>query len=913
MIYSAEKTAAKNFSLFPLASLAVSFSGGILAASLLDISFKIWLVLLLVSVALTVLRLRQPQTATVFLFSAFLFLGAALFEIEKNSVASNRIQKLYDTGEINFETPLELTGVLSTEPEQAMGGAFLTVKVKKIGFRQIEQNSAGSVRLFVALSSEEANKDYENLELRYGAGVKILTTLSREDRFRNPGMTEFREILANKNLDAAGSLKSPLQIERLDDAVVFLPLAALYDWRQNLITQFRRNFSASTSGVLIASMLGNRHFLSQETAERFRVGGTFHILVISGLHITFIGVWVAWLVGKFTKNVWAQFFIANSLLWSYSLMVGAEVPVTRAAFMFTIFHAAVLFHRRATSLNTLGAATLILLALNPSDLFDQSFQLTFVSVAAIVAFAFPFWEKMREIGAWQPSQAAPAPPSCAKWLRTLCETIFWSEKDWQKSQTRTLWKCRLFKSELAKRLEEWHLQFIWQFVFGSILVSLVVQLWLLPLMAVYFHRFSVIAIFLNLFVGVLMAIQSIAAMSVLFLAQIHFALAQPLVWLCEVLNWLMAHSVEPFSDYTWASFRLPVYSGWMRAIYFVYFIPLIALAFSLHRWNPFQLTASSEQLTRRSLVLSFLIIIQCSLFAVIVFHPFSAPRPDGRLRVDFLDVGQGDSALITTPDGTTILIDGGGRPGFSTQKIQNEDGEIEIFEPDARSIGESVVCEFLWEKGLSKVDFLIPTHADSDHIDGLNDVARNFRIEAALVGRAPETRAEFRKFYESLRKKRIPMKKVARGDALDIGGVRIEVLHPVSDSDENAGSENDHSVVLRVIFGSRSFLLTGDIEKEAERNLLVNAVNLQADVVKIGHHGSRTSSIEDFVRLTNAEFAVASVGRESPFGHPHKEVVERWKNAGAAVLTTGENGTISFSTDGKDLRLETFLGMIIKK
>jgi competence protein ComEC len=211
------------------------------------------------------------------------------------------------------------------------------------------------------------------------------------------------------------------------------------------------------------------------------------------------------------------------------------------------------------------------------------------------------------------------------------------------------------------------------------------------------------------------------------------------------------------------------------------------------------------------------------------------------------------------------------------------------------------------------VDFLIPTHADSDHIDGLNDVARNFRIEAALVGRAPETRPEFRKFYESLRKKRIPMKKVARGDALDIGGVRIEVLHPVSEADENAGSENDHSVVLRVIFGSRSFLLTGDIEKEAERNLLDNAANLQADVVKIGHHGSRTSSIEDFVRSANAEFAVASVGRESPFGHPHKEVVERWKNAGAAVLTTGENGTISFSTDGKDLRLETFLGMIIKK
>lgn len=613
-----------------------------------------------------------------------------------------------------------------------------------------------------------------------------------------------------------------------------------------------------------------------------------------------------WLVRKFTKRNGLQFVIANLLLWSYSLMVGAETPVTRAAFMFTVFHAAVLFGRRATSLNAFGAAALILLVLRPSNLFDQSFLLTFVSVAAIVGFAFPLWEKMREIGEWQPSQSSPQPPACSKWLKTLCETLFWSETKWQRDQKRNLWKCRLFKSELAKRIEKNGLQTVWQFVFGSILVSAIVQIWLAPLMIVYFHRFTLAGLILNLFVGVLIAVESLAAIAVLLVAQISESFAQPLVLLCEATNWLMTHSVAPFSNFNFASLRVPVYSGWMRAVYFVYFAPLIALAIALHRWNPFQSTVNSQQLTKRKLILVFLITANCSLLTVIVFHPFSAPFADGRLRIDFLDVGQGDSALITFPNGATMLVDGGGRPAIG-QKFVNSEGEIEPFVPDSKSIGEAVVSEFLWEKGYSKIDYLLPTHADTDHINGLNNAAKNFVVDAALIARSPFKDAEFGEFYENLQSQKIPLAQISRGQTLEIGGARIEVLFPLPDANPNSAWENNDSVVFRLTYGARSFLLTGDIEKETERHLLQQPENLHCDVVKVAHHGSRTSSTENFVRATNAKFAVISVGRSSPYGHPHKEVVERWKNAKAKVLTTGERGTISFSTDGEDLQLETFV------
>jgi competence protein ComEC len=155
-----------------------------------------------------------------------------------------------------------------------------------------------------------------------------------------------------------------------------------------------------------------------------------------------------------------------------------------------------------------------------------------------------------------------------------------------------------------------------------------------------------------------------------------------------------------------------------------------------------------------------------------------------------------------------------------------------------------------------------------------------------------------------LQKRGIERVKISRGDVLTFGDVKIEVLFPMQ-TDEI--SDNNHSVVLRVNYGDRKFLLTGDIEKETERELLQNPEFLQADVVKAAHHGSRTSSIQEFIDAAQAKIIVIPVGKHSPFGHPHGEVLERWKNAGAQILTTGERGTISISTDGKELRLETFM------
>jgi competence protein ComEC len=218
-----------------------------------------------------------------------------------------------------------------------------------------------------------------------------------------------------------------------------------------------------------------------------------------------------------------------------------------------------------------------------------------------------------------------------------------------------------------------------------------------------------------------------------------------------------------------------------------------------------------------------------------------------------------------------------------------------------------VVSEYLWSRGLDRVDYLIATHADADHVDGLNDIARNFNVQGAIVARAPADDQEFAKFATTLHEVGVPVEMIGAGDVIEVGGVAIEVLWPPPTADPVAPSRNNDSMVLRVSLGERSFLFAADVEKEAEAALVRSGVNLRADVVKIAHHGSKTSSITQFVAATRPTFAVISVGRQSIFGHPHEEVVDRWLVSGAQVMTTGEKGTISVETDGRDLTVRTFV------
>src|SRR5262249_20724629 len=245
-------------------------------------------------------------------------------------------------------------------PESSPDRLFLRVRADKFRFKQTEYDCSGTVLLTAHLADREMRQAFNALELRHGARIRVMVALDREDTFRNPGVMPFTEYLERNDFEATGVIKSPSLVERLDDETVLLPLAWLYDWREKLQQQFSARFSTETSGVLSAALLGNRYGLSQAAADRFRAGGTFHVLVISGMQISFIGALVFAGCGRFIRNRAGRFLIAVSLIWLYTIAVGGDTPVTRSALMFTLVILAPVIWRRANSLNVIGATAILL-------------------------------------------------------------------------------------------------------------------------------------------------------------------------------------------------------------------------------------------------------------------------------------------------------------------------------------------------------------------------------------------------------------------------------------------------------------------------------------------------------------------------------------------------------------------------
>jgi competence protein ComEC len=901
-----------RFASSPLLILAVALAVGITLPHYLKIQSKATLIVVLAgdtSLTITCISLMAKKLLTlaaIFLVVAFFCVGLVLSFIESRSLQPNRIAQMYDSGPIASGEPVELTGTIEGQPEPAPDSFYFTLRTEKISVKGTVRDASGTVLLLAHVREQLVREEFDALKLRHGARVRVMTMLDRDENFRNPGVLPLTEYLERRGFDATGVVKSPLLIERLDDAVVFLPLAWIYEWRERLQHEFKARFSAETAGVLEAALLGNRYNVSRDAAERFRAGGTFHVLVISGLQIAFIGGLVFLIARSLTKRKLLQFFIAATFLWAYTIAVGADVSVARAALMFTLVGFAPVVWRRSNSLNVVGGAALVLLVWQPDSLFDPSFQLTFLSVLAIVSLAVPVMQSMQRVGSWRPTRATPYPPTCVRWFRVLSEILFWSERDWKAEIEASNISYRLFKTPIAARLERWHAQKMFRYAFAAVVVSVSVQIGLLPLMVIYFHRLSIASLALNIFVGVLMAALAFVALAGLIVSHLSPWLASPLIMLAEKINWMMIHLVDPFTSLNLASIRLPHYSGWSGGIYVLYYLLLILLVVVVGQWNPLRpvLRERIEPKLFSPRRVRFAAIGFVAVLAVVVLHPLSAARPDGKLHIDFLDVGQGDSALLTMPDGTTLLVDGGGRPNINRR--DRDDGE-EAFERDTRTIGEGVVSQYLWSRGMDRVDYVLATHADADHIDGLNDVARNFKTRGAIVARTPADDEEFARFAATMKQTSVPVEMIGGGDVLHFGDVSAQVLWPPASKDESAPSRNNDSIMLLVRYGEKSLLLTGDIEKQGEAAVLSEGINLHSDIVKVAHHGSRTSSIEAFVSATHPSLAVISVGRTSMFGHPNQDVVERWRASGAEVMTTGKRGTISVVTDGRELKVSTFV------
>ena len=879
---------------------------------------------------------KNGAAATLALIVSFAAIGALLSAGERNAIAGFRLKHLFDEGTITPDDPVEITGVLLMPPEPAPGAYYLDIESEELRSRNDVLPATGCVRLMLPLADGETANEFQSLALDYGSRVRVLVRLERARSYNNPGSPDFNEFLERRGYDLKGTIKSPLLIEPLGRAPASELLRALYHMRLRMMSALDARFTPPVAGTLKAMLAGNRYFLDEQAMERLRESSTFHVISISGMHVGIIACALFALgnalgfvlrYSSLDKRRVLQALLTLFVLWCYAVMVGLAPPVTRAASMVSIGLIGPLLFRRAASINTVALAAFAMLALKPALVADPGVQLSFVAVAAIVALALPLIAKLKAIGNWRPSSRTPYPPSCAPAVKFVAEALFWNERKFNEEMRRAPVRYRVDKTRAARLLGRLRVQPLIRGAALLAVTSIAIQLSTLPLMALYFNRVAPVGILLNVVAGLLTGLMMLASAGAVILAPASLWVAAKLVWITTAAHSLLVNSIVPFADIPASTFRVAHYESPHSIIYALYFVPLILLAILIDRWRPvhhlFPVDRTAKSDTRSRLdgagSLRGLAASACLpalfLFVIAAARPVAAPQT-GKLTVHFLDVGQGDSALVVFPRGATMLVDAGGDIRFDTraegrdesaQSGKNSDsqegvGEMEPdFDGGGFPVGEAVVSRFLWSQGRTRLDYVLATHADADHIGGLSDVVKNFRVGEALVGHAPATDSGYARFASAVTRHNITLSALCAGERFDIEGVAVEVLWPPRASDPSATSRNNDSVVLRLVYGSAAILLAGDIEREAEDALLQSGVDLRADVLKVPHHGSKTSSTERFIERVQPACAVISAGERSRFGHPHAVVTERYFSRGVRLFQTGRDGMITVETDGETI------------
>ncbi|MCX5780275.1 MAG: MBL fold metallo-hydrolase [Firmicutes bacterium] len=250
----------------------------------------------------------------------------------------------------------------------------------------------------------------------------------------------------------------------------------------------------------------------------------------------------------------------------------------------------------------------------------------------------------------------------------------------------------------------------------------------------------------------------------------------------------------------------------------------------------------------------------------------------GILKVHFIDVGQGDAILVQTPAGQNLLVDAG----------ENDYGDV--------------VVKYLISQGVKDLDIVVGTHTHSDHIGGLDKVIRSFPVQAVYMPKVTQNTQSFQDVLAAVKNRGLKVTTAQAGVMIPLAGLDCRVLAPVAASYEEL---NDYSAVIRLAYGSQSFLLTGDASSVSEDQLLNSGVNLQSTVLKVGHHGSYSSSGSSFLAAVAPQFAVISLAAGNDYGYPHKVTLDRLAEAGIKIYRTDQNGTIVFSTDGNSMQVST--------
>jgi competence protein ComEC len=843
---------------------ALSYGGGVVTGFYLWRPPLWWLISAIVFFASAAYFLRRrARVAFVLGLSALVVTGALTMQVRApENPGGTEILAFADGRDLVVTAHVTKEGNLQNKGlGDAQQRLDLETEQLEIGNQNIAMRSGVRVSIYGHEARNEEGKDSSEefvatrMQLfRYGERLRFPVKLYPPHNFRNPGAFDYAGYLAENGIVALGSAKA----ETVDLLPGFAGSRAELGrtrLRRSLVEKIHVLWKADDAPLLDAMLIGENSFLGRETLTDFQRTGTYHVLVISGLKVALLALLMFWLLRRMRVNDVVASAITILLTVAYALLTDVGAPVWRATLMLALYLGARLLYRRKSILNTIGAAALALLIMDPAALLGASFQLSFLCVLVIAGIGTPLLERTTR------------PLSRA--LRSLDATGY------DAALSPPLAQFRLDLRMVAGRLQRFlgkRLPLIMLSVTTRVLlvgcefivISMVLQAGFALPMAYYFHRATLVSLPANVLAVPLTEIIMVAAILALLTSYVSLALAKfPAIiagWALHAMNgsvrWLGALRI--------ADTRVP--TPQLTVILLGAGALVLAMILSRRRCRLF--------------VAAGWAVLTLSAFWICAVPPHPQVRP-GVLELTAIDVGQGDSILLVLPSGGTLLVDAGGIPFWMHSELD---------------IGEDVVSPYLWSRGFHQIDIVALTHAHADHMGGMAAVLANFHPRELWLG-VNSPSPELQTLLREAKALKIPIILHKAGDSLEMGSAKIAVLAPPRDAEAHPSRPNDESLVLKISYGATAALLEGDAEKKTEKQ--VAQENPQADLLKVAHHGSSTSTIPELLAAVHPRFAVISVGARNVYGHPRQEVLDRLAEAHVLTYRTDLDGAVSFYLDGR--------------
>lgn len=751
----------------------------------------------------------------------------------------------------SVQARVTVSGFVAGYPLSKDGRQRLDVEANAIWFDGVPQPVDGRVRLLTT----------SRYPFRYGERVRVTGQLIEPPVFDG---FDYRAYLARKQVHSL--IRRP-QVKPLPGQPHggFL-LRHICDLRARgealLNRQLPEPYAALANGMLLGIEAG----IPDALYEQFNITGTSHVIVISGSNVA--------LVSGLLMALGIKLFGRRAALWPtlaglvfYTLLVGGDAAVTRAALMGGLFVFATVLGRQSTALVSLGAACWAMTLWNPLTLWDVGFQLSGAATAGLILVGPPLTVRAQNLGR----------ALTARFRRGTDHTVAARQPEF------------LVPNSIRDLIRD------------SLLMTIAASVTTLPLILHSFERLSWISPITNLLIAPVQPLIMIAGGSGLIAGLLGLEqIAQILLWVPFACLWWTVAIVASNAALPGASMEIGWFGSGHMALAYAAVLTLywrqplqrtlgrVALGFNSAHATGRKRAANSRRLAQALQTVPAWAFGISTLAAVLIWW-LALTQPDGQLHVHFLDIGQGDGIFIQTPSGRQLIIDG----GQDSQQLFAQLGAVMPF----------------WDR---HVDRAVVTHPDADHIAAQIGLPQRFSLGRAIISANTLGHEQTEPWLDALSARNVQVIGLQKGSWLDLGdGVSLWALWPPPEAELRGweeGDKNERSLVLKLVYGEFTLLLTGDSGHASEERLLRTGQPLAAQVLKVGHHGSDASTGPEFVEAVGSAVAVIQVGADNRYGHPDPDLLERLQ--GQLILRNDEHGRVHIRSDGERMWIATENGEI---